>query len=268
MEYDRPRQTLPVVILCGGTGTRLREETEFKPKPMVEIGGRPMVWHIMKMYSHFGYKNFILCLGYKGSMIKDYFLRHQFLTQDFVLDLSDNTTTLLNKNDRDDFTITFADTGLETLTGERLLKISRYLEPHTEFMVTYGDGVSDLDIRALHDFHQTRHQSQGVVATMTGIHPKSKYGLVKHDDSQMVTQFQQYPQLPDYTNGGFMVMNSEFLDYCKPGQMIEDAFIAASADKKVALYQHQGFWHCMDTIKDKEDLEKLWQSEPKWKVWG
>ena len=268
MESVEQRQSVPVVILCGGTGTRLREETEFKPKPMVEIGGRPILWHIMKMYAHHGYKNFILCLGYKGTYIKDYFLRHQLLMHDFAIDLATNSTKLLEENGKDDFKITFADTGLDTLTGERLLRIEKYLAPHDTFMVTYGDGVSDIDIKALHDFYDSRRASHGVVGVLTGIHPKSKYGLVNHDNENVVTQFQQYPRLPDYTNGGFMVFGKDFLKYCKENQMIEDAMIDASNDKKIAMYQHQGFWHCMDTYKDKEDLEKYWKTEPKWKVWG
>lgn len=268
MQILADRQAIPVVILCGGTGTRLREETEFKPKPMVEIGGRPIVWHIMKAYAHHGYKNFILCLGYKGHYIKDYFLKHQLLMHDFELDFATNSTKFLETDGKDDFKVTFADTGLETMTGERLLKVAKYLEPYDSFMLTYGDGVSDIDIKALHDFHEARAKSHGAAVTLTGIHPKSKYGLVNHDDNQMVTQFQQYPRLADYTNGGFMVMDKSFLNYCQPGQMVEDALIAASADKKVAMYQHQGFWHAMDTIKDKEDLEKMWKNGAEWKVWG
>lgn len=268
MESLEQRQSIPVVILCGGTGTRLREETEFKPKPMVEIGGRPILWHIMKLYAHFGYKNFILALGYKGHVIKDYFLRHQLLMHDFAIDLTSNSNTLLESVGKDDFRITFADTGLDTLTGERLLRVAKYLEPYDSFMMTYGDGVSDISIAALHEFHRVKKMNHGIVGTLTGIHPKSKYGLVHTDESQIVTQFQQYPRLPDYTNGGFMVFSKEFLKYCKDNQMVEDALIDASADGKIAMYQHQGFWHAMDTYKDKEDLEKFWKTDPQWKVWS
>ncbi len=261
------RQTLPVVILCGGTGTRLREETEFKPKPMVEVGGRPMLWHIMKIYSHYGYKDFILCLGYRGQQIKDYFLNHQLLSRDFHLDLSTNITTVLDANGIDDFRITFAETGLETLTGERLLKAAKYIN-NEEFMLTYGDGVSDIDLNRLRAFHDEKVTRLGAIGTVTGIHPKSKYGLVNHNENHLITNFTEKPRLPDYTNGGFMVLRKEFLAYCQPGQMVEEALIAASQDHKISMYPHEGFWHCMDTYKDKEDLEVLWKQNPKWKLWA
>ena len=267
MDNPVTRQPIPVVIMCGGTGTRMREETEFRPKPMVEVGGKPILWHIMKIYAHYGYRDFILCLGYKGQYIKDYFLRHQLLMHDFRLNLGNNTTELLEQEGKDDFRITFADTGLETLTSERLLRAAKYI-PTDEFMLTYGDGVSDVDLHQLRDFHDARRENHGVIGTLTGIHPKSKYGLVNHNENQVVTYFQQYPQLPDYTNGGFMVLHKDFLAYCKEDQMIEDAMIDASEAGKMAMYKHEGFWHAMDTVKDKDDLEKLWRAEPKWKVWG
>lgn len=261
------RQSIPVMILCGGTGTRLREETEFRPKPMVEIGGKPILWHIMKIYAHYGYKDFILCLGYRGHQIKDYFLNHQHLTQDFHLDLATNTTTLLSSNGQDDFRIVFAETGPETLTAERVLIASKYVQTD-EFMLTYGDGVSNVDLNRLKYFHEQKRATHATIGTITGIHPKHKYGLLAHTPDQLLESFVQYPRLPDYTNGGFMLLNREILSYCKPGEMIEDALMAATAQKKIALYQHEGFWHAMDTMKDKEDLEKLWKNNPEWKLWS
>ena len=266
MNPTETRQSIPVVIMCGGTGTRMREETEFRPKPMVEIGGKPILWHIMKIYAQHGYKDFILCIGYKGHYIKDYFLRHQLMSHDFKIDLRSNTHELLEQDGKDDFTITFADTGAETLTGERLLRAAKYLNAD-EFMLTYGDGVSDIDLAKLRAFYDERKASHNIAGALTGIHPKSKYGLVNHDEHHVVTKFQQYPRLPDYTNGGFMLLNKGFLKYCKENQMIEDAMIDAANDGKMAMYLHEGFWHSMDTVKDKEDLEKLWKADPKWKTW-
>jgi len=266
MENTPTRQTIPVVIMCGGTGTRLREETEFKPKPMVEVGGRPILWHIMKIYAQQGYRTFILCLGYRGTQIKDYFLRHQLLSHDFELNLTTNTTRLLEEEGKDEFRIVFADTGLHTLTGERLMRVAKYIETD-EFMMTYGDGVADIDLDALVNLHRQKRETHGVVGTVTGIHPKSKYGQVQHNEHDVLTAFQQYPRLSDYTNAGFWILHRDFLNYCKENQMVEDAASDATLDGKMALYRHDGFWHCMDTIKDKEDLEKMWNTDPKWKIW-
>ncbi|MFH0928591.1 MAG: sugar phosphate nucleotidyltransferase [bacterium] len=253
--------------MCGGMGTRLKEETEYKPKPMVEIGGRPILWHIMKHYTHFGFNNFILCLGYRGAQIKDYFLNHRFYTRDFRYDSSLAAAKTLEEDASDDFKIIFADTGLDTLTGERLLKIEKYL-PQGEFMLTYGDGLSDVNLRLLLTFYQQKKSLSDVYGVVTGIHPKSKYGLVTSDPDNIITFFQEKPTLPDYTNGGFMVLNRNFLRYCKPKQMVEEALTDAAKDRRLALYQHEGFWHCMDTYKDKEDLEKMWATAPKWKLWN
>ncbi len=266
MNTQTESQSMPVVIMCGGKGTRLREETEYKPKPMVEIGGRPILWHIMKIYAHYGYTNFILCLGYRGTAIKEYFLNHRLYAQDFHLDLSKNTHTIMNPDGIDNFSITFADTGEDSLTGERLLRVEKYLTGN-EFMLTYGDGVSDVDLHALHAYHQQRKAVLGTVGTITGIHPKSKYGLVETNEYGLITKFQEKPQLRDYTNGGFMILSRDFLPYCKPGEMVEQALTKASQEGKIALYAHEGFWHCMDTYKDKEDLEHLWNTDPRWKIW-
>lgn len=235
-------QNIPIIIFCGGRGTRLMEETEFKPKPMVAIGGMPILWHIIKIYAHHGFKRFILCLGYKGQMIREYFSKPEFSSS--VLE------------------IIFADTGVDTFTGERLLMVANNISG-TEFMTTYGDGIANIDIKRLLDFHRER----GVIGTITGVHPTSKYGLVNVDEGNLITSFRQKPLLHDYINGGFMVFKKEFLRYLKPGQMIEDSFLELSRTRNLALYHHEDFWHCMDTYKDYEDLNKLWMTDPKWRIW-
>lgn len=254
-------KNIPVVIFCGGKGTRMKEETEFKPKPMVTVGGMPILWHIMKIYSHHGYNKFILTLGYKGNYIKDYFLKHKLMTADFVMRNGEVVDTYVDKNH--DFEIVFADTGEDTGTGERLLKVKKYI-PEDQFMVTYGDGVSDININKLVDFH---NNSQDVVGTITGVHPTSKFGLVNVDENHRITSFEQKPRLSDFVNGGFMVFNRGIFDYLKEDQMIEDALIDLANEKKLAMYKHPDFWQCMDTYKDFEDLNKLWEKGAPWKMW-
>lgn len=266
MQIPVQSQPIPVVIFCGGKGSRLKEETEFRPKPMVTIGGKPILWHIMKGYSGCGYNHFILCLGYKGRMIKDYFLNHRAFTNDFHLDTGSNTLTVHEQANGDNFKITFCDTGEDTLTGERLIKALKYI-PTNQFMVTYGDGVSDIDIRALHAFHNAKEAAHSIAGTITGVHPKSKYGLIK-TNGDLISEFKQKPVLQEYTNGGFMVFNASFLPYLKKGHVIEDAIIEAAADGKLALYAHDGAWHSMDTYQDMEELNKQWNAgEAKWKTW-
>lgn len=260
-----PNKNIPTIILCGGIGTRLKEETEFKPKPMVEVGDKPILWHIMKIYSHFGYQDFILALGYKGSQIKDYFLKQKYYTSDFLLKSYEGKITNFFKNDNaeeDNFNIIFAETGLETGTGERILRVKKHIQGDM-FMVTYGDGIADINIEKLIEFHK----SHGKIATITGVHPTSRWGLVNSDNSNLVTEFSQKPLLYDYVNGGFMVFNKEFFNYLKPGDMIEDALTRLILQKQVALYKHESYWYCMDTYRDFLLLNKLWEKDPKWKIW-
>jgi glucose-1-phosphate cytidylyltransferase len=259
-------QKIQTIILCGGAGTRLKEETEFKPKPMVEIGGAPILWHIMKIYNHYGYKDFILALGFKGNVIKEHFLSQKNYNNDLILNTKDGKVVTFDNNTvdnpDDDFNIIFADTGLNTPHGERILKLKKYITEDL-FMVTYGDGVADIDINKLIEFHKNR----GKIATMTGVHPTSRWGLVNTDSDDLVTEFAQKPQLYDYVNGGFMVFNKEFFNYWKPGDMIEDALMRLISQKQVALYKHEGFWYGMDTYKDFLFLNDLWEKDPKWKTW-
>ena len=255
----------PVVIFCGGTGTRMKEETEFRPKPMVSLGDKPILWHIMKIYSHYGFNKFIIALGYKGDYIKDYFLNQEYFENDFSL-RTKNGKKVLHKNTRrrkEDFHITFVDTGLETLTGERLLRVKKYLNGNT-FMVTYGDGVSNIDIHNLFKFHN-KHR---LIGTMTGVHPRSKWGLIVSDKKFLVKKFQQKPKLNQYVNGGFMVFKKDFLKYLKPRQTIEDALECLIRDKQLAVYIHDGYWSAMDTYQDVEDMNRQWKRDPLWKVWG
>lgn len=255
---------IPTVIFCGGTGTRLKEETEFKPKPIVRIGERPILWHIMKIYSHFGFHDFILCLGYKGEMIKDYFLRHKHFAQDFTLEVETQKITFADSYPREPWNITFAETGLESFTAGRLLKVKQYLEKTPRFMVTYGDGLADVDIPRLLEFHK----AHGKIATITGAHPHSKYGLVETNSEKVITSFSQKPRLHDYVNIGFMVLEKEIFNYLGEDVMIEDIFLKLAQNKELVMYQHDGFFHALDTYKDYEDLNKMWtKGNAQWKIW-
>lgn len=236
-------KNIPTIILCGGMGTRLREETEFKPKPMVLIGNKPLLWHIMKIYAHHGYRDFILALGYKGDCIRDYLRGDDSLEEN-------------------NFRIISADTGLETPHGERVLSLKNYISGDL-FMVTYGDGVADIDIDKLIEFHKAKNK----IATITGVHPTSRWGLVKVDSNDLITRFDQKPVLYGYVNGGFMVFKKEFFNFLKPGDMIEDALTRLAAQGQVALYKHEKFWYGMDTYRDFLELNKLWKESPKWKIW-
>ena len=196
---DLSPSKIKTIILCGGTGTRLREETEFKPKPMVEIGGKPILWHIMKIYSHYNYCDFVLALGYKGNVIKDHFLRQKHYTSDIAITTKDGKVATFENdtpdNPADDFNIIFSDTGLDTPHGERVLKLKKYITEDL-FMVTYGDGVADINISKLVEFHK----SHGKIATITGVHPISRWGLLNIDENNLVTEFAQKPMLFDYVN--------------------------------------------------------------------
>jgi len=252
---------ISTIILCGGMGTRMKEETEFKPKPMVLIGGKPMLWHIMKIYSHYGYNKFILALGYKGDMIKDYFLDQRAFLNDFTLDISKDKIDFHN-NRCDEFKITFAETGLESQTGERILRVKKYVS-EDEFMVTYGDGVSDLNINKLIDFHR----KQKTIGTITGVHLYSKYGLVKIDEkNNLVIDFEQKPVTYDYVSGGFMIFNKKAFDYFDNGPM-ENGLIKLAKEGQLSVYKYEGFWKSMDTYREMGELNKLWQEKKPWAVW-
>lgn len=252
---------MKTVILCGGKGTRMKEETEFKPKPLVEIGGRPILWHIMKIYAHHGFNDFILALGYKGNMIKDYFLKHKIFANDFTYHHPSDEIKFHDKI-HDDFRMTFADTGEESITGERILRSAKYIDGD-EFMLTFGDGVGDIDVNKLIDFHH----KQGTLATLTAVHPYSKYGLLDVDrEKGLATSFSQKPLQREYVNGGFMVFSKRALPYFDEGPM-ENAFPKLIKDNQLSVYEHNGFWKSMDTYTEMEELNRLWKEQKPWAVW-
>lgn len=258
---------IPVVILCGGMGTRLREETEYRPKPLVEIGGRPVLWHIMKIYSAQGFNRFVLCLGYKGEMIRQYFLNYRLMTRNFTLQLgADNEPEVENHGPAENWTITFADTGLNAMTGTRINRISRYIDNET-FMLTYGDGVSNISIPELLKFHRTH----GRVATVTAVHPVARFGELMIEGSRVVS-FAEKPQIKEgYINGGFFVFNKRIFSYLSDAAdcVLEREPLERLANEgELMTYHHPGFWHCMDTYRDYQLLNQMWDSvNPPWKVW-
>lgn len=256
---------MKVVIFCGGKGTRLKEETEYKPKPLVDVGGMPILWHIMKHYSHYGFNEFVLCLGYKGDMIKRYFLDYEWMANDFTINLKNRMEWITHfRNDLEDWKITLAETGLDSMTAKRLKLIEKYIDTDT-FMLTYGDGVSDVNLKELLEFHKKK----GKLVTITGLHPTSKYGVLDVDDG-LVKDFREKPILNDLINGGFMVMNKDIFKHIKKEEndMLVFKTLPELAKKgEVAVYKHKGFWHCMDTYRDYLKLNELWNSNRPWKIW-
>jgi glucose-1-phosphate cytidylyltransferase len=261
---------MKTIILCGGRGTRLNEETEFKPKPLVQVGGYPILLHIMNIYAYYGYNDFIVALGYKGDMIKDYFLTLSRYDSDFSFNMATGAITVLSKNSKKyDYTITFADTGLETKTAGRIVEAAKYIpEKDPYFMVTYGDGVSTIDIGRLIKFHKDQERKLGIVGTISAVHPPSRFGRLKYTDEEIVATFEEKkPILDDYINGGFHVYSRKALDYFGKTEMLEESLIRVTKDNKLALYRHAGYWKCMDTMKDYLDLNSDWATSKPWAVW-
>ncbi|MGA2910235.1 MAG: sugar phosphate nucleotidyltransferase [Candidatus Microgenomates bacterium] len=253
---------MQTVILCGGKGTRMKEETEFRPKPMVEVGGMPLLWHIMQIYMHYGYNDFIIALGYKGEMIKDFFLNYHTRFNNFTLDSSTGQITILDGKNNKNFRATLVDTGAETLTGGRIKKIAPFINGD-EFMLTYGDGVSDIDIGKLVDFHH----KQKTLGTISGVHKKSRFGLVEtHKESGLVLKFAQKQMMKEFISGGFMVFDKKALDYFSDGAMEEGLNSLAEA-KQLSMYEHTGYWEAIDTYNELEQLNKLWEGERPWVIW-
>ena len=256
---------MKVVILAGGYGTRLAEETEVKPKPMIEIGGRPILWHIMKHYSHYGFREFHIALGYKGEDIKHYFLDYYALNNSMTVNLGNGEVTFHRKR-VEDWIVHLEDTGVDTMTGGRLRRLQPFLEEET-FMMTYGDGVSDVDLTQLLRFHK----SHGKIATVTAVRPPARFGgLTIEGDT--VREFTEKPQIGEgWINGGFFIFEPGVFAYLRnDGDSLEmDALEQLAGDGQVASFCHDGFWQCMDTLRDKRQLESLWRSGcPPWKVWG
>jgi glucose-1-phosphate cytidylyltransferase len=258
---------MKTIILCGGVGTRLKEETEFKPKPMVYVGDKPIIWHIMKIYAHYGFNEFILALGYKSDYIKDFFLNQKAFTTDFSLETKNHSTKFFLKarKEVDDFKITFVDTGLETLPGERILKCKNFIPKNDlNFMVTYGDGVANVDIQKILRFHK----SQKTVGTVTGVHPRTKYGLLKINQNNLVTEITEKPVLSDWVNGGFMVFTKKIFNYLNKNEYEHEAIKRLADIKQLSIYKHNGFWFAVDTYKELEDLNVMWKrGKPLWKIW-
>lgn len=259
---------MKTIILCGGLGYRLKEETEFRPKPMVHIGNKPMLWHIMKIYSHFGYNEFIIALGYKGDYIKDYFLNQKYFLNDFTLHTKTGKVKIHKSGKteilQDNFVMTFVDTGQETLPGERILLCKNYIPGNdTDFMVTYGDGVANIDIKKLYAFHKR----QGTIGTITGVFPHSKYGQVTVSDHNIVDNFNEKPKLKDFANGGFMVFKKQFFEYLMPGELEHEALKRLVKIRQLSIFPLHTFWHSMDTYTDVQSLNHLWETNPEWRVW-
>ncbi|MEN9677317.1 MAG: glucose-phosphate cytidylyltransferase [Verrucomicrobiota bacterium] len=258
---------MKVVILCGGLGTRLREETEYRPKPMVPVGGRPILWHIMKLYAAAGHKEFILCLGYKGEVIKDYFRNYLWNTSDVTLKLGRQPKIQYHSgHDEEDWTVTLLETGLDTQTGGRLRRALPHISEDT-FLFTYGDGVTDADLNGAIDFHQ----SQGAIATVTAVKPSGRFGELAMD-GKTITAFREKPeQDAAYISGGFMVLNRKIAEYLDGGDRCifeRGPMERLASEGQLKAYTHDGFWQCMDTYREQQLLEGMWRSgEAPWKKW-
>jgi len=254
----RPPSRPRVVILCGGLGTRLREETEYRPKPLVPIGDRPILWHIMKSYAAFGFTDFILALGYKGEMIKDYFLNYDLVNSDFTLELGSKRIERLNTaHEEADWRVTFVDTGQDTMTGGRLRRLAPYLRGEERFMLTYGDGVCDVNLRSLLD----HHRRSGRVALVTGVRPQARFGeLIVAGDR--VLRFAEKPTGGDsWINGGFFVMTPEIFKYLAGDQTVleREPLERLAREDQLAVFKHDGYWQCMDTQRDMQLLNEQWK---------
>lgn len=258
---------MKTVIFAGGYGSRISEESYLKPKPMVEIGGKPILWHIMKIYQSQGFNEFIICLGYKGYMIKEYFLNYFYHEADFTIDLNTNQTTI-HKNGNDDFVITLVETGLDTKTAGRLQRVKNYLN-NERFMLTYGDGVADVDLNQLVKFHE----DHGKICTVTAYQPAGKFGVMEIEhQNDLVTTFSEKPKNADvWVNAGFFVIEPEVFQFLKDDMTDvmweQNPMKQLSNSNELVAYKHSGFWKCMDILNDKKELEKMWLNDPKWKLW-
>lgn len=258
---------MKVVIFAGGLGTRLMEETEARPKPMVEIGGKPILWHIMKLYEFYGHNEFIICLGYKGQMIKEYFLNYYLYNSDVTIELEKNKVDVHFSN-TESFKVTLVDTGLYTNTAGRLKKIQKYIG-NESFMLTYGDGVSNIDINKLIEYHKSKKK----LVTLTTIQAPGRYGNINLNKDGIVKEFEEKPDGDGiWINGGFFVLQPEVFNYLNGDlenvQWEKQPLKQIANDNQLAAYQHNGFWKCMDALRDKIELEQLWESKSaKWKVW-
>ncbi len=257
---------MKAVILAGGLGTRLSEETHSRPKPMVEIGGKPILWHIMKIFDSYGINEFIVCCGYKGFFIKEYFKNYHLRNTDVTFDLKNNSSKILT-NTQENWSVTCVDTGEDTLTGGRLKRIKGFLDPEESFLLTYGDGVGNINIKNLLEFHK----SHGKLATVTAVNPPGRFGILKISENNNVSQFNEKPDIGNaWINGGFFVLQPSVIDYISGDKISweEEPLQQITRDNQLSAYKHEGFWQPMDTIAEKKYLEKLYVSnKAPWKMW-
>ncbi|KUG24157.1 glucose-1-phosphate cytidylyltransferase [hydrocarbon metagenome] len=261
---------MPVVILCGGMGTRIRDVSENIPKPMIPIGGRPILWHIMKIYGHYGFNRFILCLGYKGEIIKEFFLNYYAMVNDVTVDLSKpNGYAYHDTKDIENWEVTLVDTGANTMTGARIARIKRFLDNDENFMLTYGDGLADIDISKLLLFHESHDK----LVTITGVHPASRFGEMVVESDGKISSFAEKPQVSEgRINGGFFVMRTAFIDrYLSedPHLILEQyPLTQCTKDNQLMAFNHDGYWQPMDTSREYEAINSLWdKGKAPWKVW-
>lgn len=258
---------MKAVLLAGGFGTRISEESKLKPKPMIEIGGMPILWHIMKTYSKFGVNEFVICAGYKQHVIKEWFADYFLHTSDITFDFTQDDKIIVHNKRAEQWKVTVVDTGLNTMTGGRLKRVRNYLGDEPFFM-TYGDGVADVDIDKLRAFHD----SHGKLATMTAIRPNSRFGVLDLSDNNEVKAFREKSDADSgWINAGFMVLSPKVLDYIKDDTIMfeREPMEKLAQDGQLMCYKHDGFWQCMDTLRDKEKLEDLWdKNKAPWKVWA
>lgn len=258
--------SMKVVILAGGLGTRISEETGVRPKPMIEIGGKPILWHIMKIYAAHGLTDFVVCLGYKGYLIKEYFANYFLHSSDVTFDLAKNAMEV-HDNKSEPWRVTLVDTGAETMTGGRLKRVARYLDPREPFCMTYGDGVADVDVKALVAFAKQK----GTLATLTATQPAGRFGALQLDGSS-VSAFAEKPQGDGgFINGGFFVLAPQVIDYIAGDETVweREPLERLASEGQLSAYMHKGFWHPLDTVRDKKILEDHWASgRAPWKLWA
>jgi glucose-1-phosphate cytidylyltransferase len=258
---------MKVVVLCGGLGTRLREETEFRPKPMVEIGGRPILWHLMKLLGHQGLKDFVLCLGYRGNMIKEYFLNYEAMNNDLEIQLGSGKLEIIGKHSEQDYVVRLVDTGAHTQTGARVKRVEGHLGGCQRVLVTYGDGLANIDVAELVAFHG----AHGKLATITTVQSPSRFGVVETDDTMTVVRFREKPSEQAWVNAGFMIFERRVFEYLSehPDCVLEHEPLERLArDGQLMAYRHHGAFHPMDTYRDHLLLNQLWSTgQAPWKTW-
>ena len=255
---------MKTILLAGGLGTRLSEETVVKPKPMVEIGGMPIIWHIMKTYASYGYSDFAIALGYKGEVIKDFFLNYKLHKSDMIVNLKSGNVKFEN-DASEDWTVALHETGVNSLTGGRLFNLKKLFKPGDTFMLTYGDGVADVDISKLVEFHK----SHGKIATLTAVRPPARFGSIEMEQDGHIIEFKEKPQLGEgWINGGYFVFDYKIFDYLKNELTIleREPLESLAKENELVAYRHEGFWHCMDTIRDRDNLNEIWaKGDAPWK---